>query len=60
MLSASNNLNHPDKVKPLCEHALPTYWWTVKELAALERLCVKPRLLTWMQDIIENKAGRVV
>ena len=96
MLKAGDYLNHPDKVKTLCAQALPTYWWTVKELgvkyqtenikqegghsvprslftingsgseivnkelAALEKLGVKPRLRTWMQEIIVNKAGRVV
>lgn len=96
MLKAGDNLNHLEKVKTLCEQALPTYWWTVneldvkyqtenikqegghsvprslftingsgseivnKELAALEKLGVKPRLRTWMQEIITDENGRVV
>ncbi len=96
MLKAGDLLNHPQKVKALCEAALATYQWTVdelgvqyqdknikqegghsvprslftingsgseivnKELAALERLGVKPRLRTIMDEIIVNDAGRVV
>ena len=32
MLRAGDGLNHPDKVKALCEAAYPTYEWTVREL----------------------------
>ena len=96
MIRAGDGLNHPEKVKTLCEQALPTYWWTVKELgveyqsknmkqegghsvprslftingsgseivkkelAALERLGVKPRLRTWVQELVLNGEGRVI
>ena len=96
MIRAGDGLNHPEKVKTLCEQALPTYWWTVKELgveyqkknmkqegghsvprslftvngsgseivkkelAALEKLGVKPRLRTFVEELIVNGEGRVV
>ena len=96
MMKAGDFLNHSEKVKTLCEQALPTYWWTVKELGvtyqkknikqegghsiprslftgngsgseivnkelvALAKLGVKPRLRSWMQEIIVNKSGRVL
>lgn len=96
MIKAGDAMNHPDKVKALCEAAVETYRWTVdelgvkyqdknikqegghtvprslftingsgseivnKELAALEKLGVKPRLRTLMEEIIVNDEGRVV
>ena len=96
MLAAGDAMNHPDKVKALCEAAVPTYEWTVKELGveyqeknikqegghsvprslftingsgseivnkelkALEKLGVKPRLRTLMEEILVNEDGRVV
>ena len=96
MIKAGDAMNHPEKVRALCNAALATYQWTVdelgvqyqdknikqegghtvprslftingsgseivnKELAALARLGVKPRLRTIMDEIIVNDAGRVV
>lgn len=96
MIAAGDALNHPSKVKALCENAIDAYYWTVnelgvkyqdknikqegghsvprslftingsgseivnKELAGLEKLGVKPRLRTMMEEIIVNKDGRVV
>lgn len=96
MIAAGDALNHPAKVKALCENAIDAYKWTVnelgvkyqdknikqegghsvprslftingsgseivnKELAGLEKLGVKPRLRTMMEEIIVDPQGRVV
>ena len=96
MIKAGDAMNHPAKVKALCEAAVATYEWTDKELgvqyqeknikqegghsvprslftingsgseivnkelAALAKLGVKPRLRTLMEEIIVNDEGRVV
>lgn len=96
MMRAGDGLNHVEKVRTLCEQALPTYHWAVdeigvkfqsknikqegghsvprslftangsgseivtKELAALEKLGVKPRLRAMMESIIVDPSGRVV
>ena len=96
MLKAGDGMNHADKVRTLCNEALPTYWWTVKELgvqyqqknikqegghsvprslftingsgseivskelAALKKLGVKPRVRTFMEELLLNDDGRVV
>lgn len=49
MLREGLGLNHPDKVKKLCEEALPTWQWTIDELG-----------VEWNRDRVSQEGGHSV
>ena len=49
MIREGAGLNHPDKVRRLCEEALPTWEWTVKELG-----------VDWVQERVSQEGGHSV
>lgn len=49
MMGEGAGLNHPEKVRHLCEQALPTWEWTVRELG-----------VEWVQERVAQEGGHSV